>query len=428
MKCWPPLLLLLLTPTWCEDAPSPFLAPQPPFAPLAFPFPHTWNLSRSTIILTGNSSGWTDAMAARYGVVAFDWANAKPVWLEKNRSDSKNEESLLEQAKRVKALESGTRVFVYRNAMQAMQWQESQRAVMYDDRYSGFFLRCRSGEIWHRGGDDKIGSCGAGVKPQAEGDIFFWDFRNASAAAYFMDVVVAGPRGTGSDFVDGVYIDDPGPSTAKHVMEEYTKTISAAAHGAGMRETELGELAQATYHMMKLLRERLHAAGTGVWFNSVDFANPLFEAGYDKTCVAGYGLCGWWMAPQAGSSCIDFYRARCGKLDSLPLGVTMDPMGRPPWNAPWNFTREGKWRFAIATFLLFRGKHAYLVTSSCQQTGHVPLLWDEALELDVGVPLGPCREREGQFMRTWSKGTVSLSCQDLSVTLDFAGRAAQVIV
>jgi len=57
------------------------------------------------------------------------------------------EAALIEQARRVKAERSGTRVYVYRNAMQALQWLESERAVMYNHEYSGFFLRCSTGAV-----------------------------------------------------------------------------------------------------------------------------------------------------------------------------------------------------------------------------------------------------------------------------------------
>ena len=51
---------------------EPFSAPQPPYPPLDPPFDATWDLARSTIIHTGNGSGFTDGVAAaKYGVISF---------------------------------------------------------------------------------------------------------------------------------------------------------------------------------------------------------------------------------------------------------------------------------------------------------------------------------------------------------------------
>ena len=70
---------------------------------MAPPFPPEWRLNASTIILTGNISGWTDtAAAAKYGIVGFDWNNAKPTWKKPDANDSTCEATLLEQARRVR--------------------------------------------------------------------------------------------------------------------------------------------------------------------------------------------------------------------------------------------------------------------------------------------------------------------------------------
>ena len=51
---------------------EPFSAPQPPYPPLDPPFDATWDLARSTIIHTGNGSGFTDGnSASKYGVISF---------------------------------------------------------------------------------------------------------------------------------------------------------------------------------------------------------------------------------------------------------------------------------------------------------------------------------------------------------------------
>ena len=57
--------------------------------------------------------------------------------------------------------------------MYALQWLESQRAVMYDPAYVGFFLRSyKTGAIYNA---------------QAhEGDQYLWNFTNASTCEYLL--------------------------------------------------------------------------------------------------------------------------------------------------------------------------------------------------------------------------------------------------
>jgi hypothetical protein len=201
-----------------------FSAPQPPYPPLASPFEPTWELARSTIIHTGNGSGFTDGTAAsKYGIASFDWGNNKQSWCQPNCSATFNEASLVEQARQVKAASNQTKVYVYRAANIAQPWQESQRAVMHDPAFAGFFLRCADGSIWHRGASAKSGSCG-GVNLTESGKLcdysgahtFLWNYSNKSAAEYFINTVCMGPLGTGNELVDGIYmVSDVGKYTAQ---------------------------------------------------------------------------------------------------------------------------------------------------------------------------------------------------------------------
>ena len=206
-------------------APPPAPLAVPAYPPLAPPFPPTWRLNESTIIHTSNLSGWTDTVAAaKYGVVSFDWNNAKAIWLKPNRSESTCEETLVEQARRVKAARPSARVLVYRNAMFALQWLKSERAVMYDPQYAGFFLHDRSGKIINGPAglllplllsaslclSFSLSLCFSvslslclsvsltRLSRTAEGDQFLWNYSNASAAAYKVDVVIGGAGGVGA--------------------------------------------------------------------------------------------------------------------------------------------------------------------------------------------------------------------------------------
>ena len=90
--------------------------PTPPLPPTNPPWPPVWSLGRSTLTMACNSSGWSDPELARgWGVVSYDWSNAKAQWSAQKPMDC--EERLHTQAQMaVDADGTGDlRVFVYRN-------------------------------------------------------------------------------------------------------------------------------------------------------------------------------------------------------------------------------------------------------------------------------------------------------------------------
>ena len=98
----------------------------------------TWDLARSTAIQPCNDTGWYDPQfASKWGLVSFDWSNAKADWLAVTPHDC--EERLVEQCKKIKTINPNVKCFVYRNTELALQWLSSQRAVM-DEAHAGWFL------------------------------------------------------------------------------------------------------------------------------------------------------------------------------------------------------------------------------------------------------------------------------------------------
>ena len=85
------------------------------------PWPATYNLSRSTFLMPCNYTGFFHPeAAAAYGIVDFDWSNAKAEWTKQHPMDC--EERLVEQAKLIKAVNRDTKVFIYRNLVKALPW------------------------------------------------------------------------------------------------------------------------------------------------------------------------------------------------------------------------------------------------------------------------------------------------------------------
>lgn len=121
----------------CVDG---YLPPQNP------PWPPTYKMSESLITMQCNSSGFSSpSRGAQFGIVSYDWSNAKAQWAATKPMDC--EERLVEQAVRSKT--AGVKhVFVYRNLVKALPWFSSVREKLLDPAYSGFFLPFASS---HRG-------------------------------------------------------------------------------------------------------------------------------------------------------------------------------------------------------------------------------------------------------------------------------------
>ena len=328
----------------------------------------------------------------------------------------------------MKAAKTGTRVLVYRQALWALSWMESVRAVMYDPAFAGYFLRYKSGAVWiepPRVSDNERQQNPALLPlcTQAAGECAMWDWRNQSARRYFQDVVVGGSRGTGSDLVDGVFLDDPGPGSLAEPMFEYINGVRRGADAVGMTDSELEALSQATFTMITELRAKVAAQGKMVWLNGQPSSGPFLPISDSNCSTFSISLtCGWWEAPVPGPTCEQFYRTRC----SQPSYATVDLGVMTPTNETACHSM-GCYQLAIASLLLLRQDRAWFITSVWQQTSNTSsragvtpstLIWTPDLDRDVGKPLGNCIENSpGRFSRDWSSGTVVIDCSNLTVVL-----------
>ena len=193
----------------------------------------TYEMARSTIMMPCNSSGYYDAIvASRYGVVDFDWSNGKARWANVRPMDC--EERLVEQAKHVKALNKGTRVWVYRNLVKALPWYSSVREKLCDPNYAGWFLKfdpkvpkphvpkCdnnydppKCSEFYHDQeqtpghphGDGNCVQfpCDCGCVPCGE---YLWDHRNQSPRKWLVEVHLTGDTALDNPNIDGIFTDD----------------------------------------------------------------------------------------------------------------------------------------------------------------------------------------------------------------------------
>eukprot|EP00035_Acanthoeca_spectabilis_P015689 m.315705 g.315705 ORF g.315705 m.315705 type:complete len:244 (+) comp16413_c0_seq35:2843-3574(+) len=122
------------------------LAPAPPSPappkPNAAKWTPTYNMSESTVVMPCNYTGLYDYNAypelAKFGLVDYDWANAKSTWA--NQSPMDCDGMLVEQAARNKAQNPSAKVFVYRNIVKALPWYTEVRTLLQNQSYWGWFI------------------------------------------------------------------------------------------------------------------------------------------------------------------------------------------------------------------------------------------------------------------------------------------------
>lgn len=103
------------------------------------PWPPTYTMYESLITMQCNHSGWSSAArGAEFGIVSYDWSNAKALWAAAKPMNC--EELLLQQATTTKSA-GAKHVFVYRNIVKALPWFTTVREKLDDPDYAGFFLK-----------------------------------------------------------------------------------------------------------------------------------------------------------------------------------------------------------------------------------------------------------------------------------------------
>jgi len=210
--------------------------PSPPPAPPTpmMPWSATYNLSRSTTTFPdGNHSGPDNAVRvaveARYGLVAFGWETDVCDTSQPPPSGSVargactyagTEDALDAAAARLKAINPDVKVVLYRNTELGLSIYKDQCEKMFDAAFSGFYLKNASGLVINDHTafpGDGVGRCPGSTQEQRGMDQYFTDFRNATAAAWFVDTVVG--RVARSPHTDGVWF-----GASPH-------SLSAASHG-----------------------------------------------------------------------------------------------------------------------------------------------------------------------------------------------------
>lgn len=301
-----------------------------------------------------------------WGLISLDWSVASAVWYKGNRSNTTCEETSRTGCAMLKAAGKAHRCFIYHNMELALQWLESQREVMYDQSYAGFFLHEKgdpSGPIYN--------------EPISFGDQFFWDYRNQSVREYFVSATLAS---ISDPAVDGTFSDDVDGVPAEHPN---------APANTGLSPQDLADLRYATQEASMELISATTLASKYNW--------QAFGAGDGVPGGVSKGNCATWV------------RARCtAAFQGSSLIMGMD-------NSPANANQT------VAGFLVVRPAYAYLGWGWESDDG----MWNDLFYLQAGEPMagppGLCTETSpGVFSRQWTQGVVTLDCNAWAASLPFS--------
>lgn len=409
------------------------------------PWPATWKMNESTIMMPCNYSGLFDPhLAGQFGVVDFDWSNGKQLWANAKPMDCA--ERLVTQAAEVKAVSPHTKVFVYRNIVKALPWYTGVREKLSDPRYAGWFLRfkeykgpssnlsyhvpaCTGAKCSgfyhdqdqtpeHPHGDGSCVDdcdCGDGI-PCGE---YLFDHRNASLRKWLLQDFIGGPEGIQNPNVDGFYLDDGWSSTPEQIEPWMPKDgfCSTCEPGTPPEDCFGGPTEEEVHCVqdMGLSRQDVADITTG-WKHTMELA---------QAAIVKAGGFNWQLFKTVGtpanSTCAAEMRTYC-QPDAPILGQAVY-FGFTDAKAS-SMTPEG-FALDVASFLLVRGPYAWLGYgwSGCTSAGnsgpnYVKYGLPASTQRDYGVPVGTCKEvKPGVFTREY-KAESSTGVQSTMVSLD----------
>lgn len=333
----------------------------------------TWSLNESTVIETGHTVSFFEPTHS-YGLISLDWSVARGTWFTGNVSNSTCEATLAENCRRLKQAGKAVRCSVYRNSELALEWLESERAIMADPRNKDLFLQYLPGNPSGTPAGTLF------VVPNQFGAQYFFNFTLLRTQQVFLDALLS--VSAAADSVDAFFLDDVDGFPAEH------PTAPAAL---GMDAAAVAALRFATQSVGAAAIAALTLAGKYTWqaFGSRDTSAPH--------AAAARGFVG--VTP---ATCAAFMRAFCApSYQGRPMLMHMD-------DAHANQT--------VAAFLITRPPFAYV--GYAWESGDAN--FSSLFYLDVGEPTGLCAEGpQGVFQRTWTLGVPRLDCNSFVAELPF---------
>jgi hypothetical protein len=395
----------------------------------------TYMMNISTIIMPCNNSGFTDPASTKgWGVVDFDWSNAKAIWAkEKPMND---EELLFQQVQMTTSATKDATVWVYRCSVYAYPWYTSVRTILDDPAYSDWFVKFKKDGPWnqpkcdnnysppkcsdyfhmqeqspgfpHGDGNCAAPACDCGVMPCG---FYLWNHSSTTVVKgqtfqdWFIHTYMFNEVGS-SDLVSGFFWDDVWPGAGGHfgdsndnIPQDTGMTPTDLTQITASWETNMAALTKITLGKGKFSWQMLWTGGDANGRGNT-CPGPLVT---QQDCAANLrSLCTKTSPAQTRTMMYSFFPGHCHNCgDTKPVD--------PP-----------QLKEDLANFLLVRGPYAYL--------GHGWLgcshdyVFPPELNLDYGEPTGLCEEtapNSGVFTRDWTKAKVEMDCKSYTPTITF---------
>lgn len=416
----------------------------------------TYNMSESTVVMPCNYTGLYDYDAypqlAKFGLVDYDWSNAKKAWVDQSPMDCDG--MLVKQAARNKAKNPTAKVFVYRNIVKALPWYTEVRALLQDQSTWGFFIpyaHCRTAtgdyvcknnvtgaidataNLYHdeeqtpgwtgggNGGPDGVchgdtkgnnvsgptqsGACDCGDGVSC-GEYLFNHLNGTKLTSWFTEEYIGGATyGLGNANVDGFYLDDnwgrPSPSE-----EAFPCSPRGTGKGrcVGYTKEDLAAMQKAWASNMEAVQTAIVAHKGFDWQNFHSIRTPQ------------QGQCAGWI------------RSQCKSDSEVQTNAMQYGIGYQ-YNHDFSNGTLTQFDMDLGVFLATRGPYSWLgygwMGCGCgwEHGGKMPCdiyQRPQALDLDYGVPAGLCKETAaGVFEREWSTSTVTVDCNSYTSEVHF---------
>ena len=402
-----------------------------------------WSMPLSTIVMPCNDSGYHSVdEASAYGLVSYDWSNAKQLWCNSQPMD--DGERLVAQAEMVRKASNTTRIGVYRNSIKALNWFTEVREKLDDPAFAGWFIKFKDYQgpasnhsyapavpactfekcsgFYHdqeqspahpHGDGSCIEECDCGKNPCGE---YIFDHRNASFADWFVNEYIVSNSTILHPAITELYLDDRMETFG--VSEEDGHFWNDTGLGPPNSPIMKALTAAFTQNMERLYDHIVEVGG---------FAWQMFQAGPYQLMPTYF--------PNATvnptklydtTACMKLLRERYCVENGTHMNQALVYTGNSKWSSQ-NITGPTQAEQYLSTFLLTRGPFAWIgydwknCMSGCNanhdwpagpcRSYPRPAQWDE----DYGAPVAEhCTETipnsSANFARQWTKASVEWNC------------------
>lgn len=389
------------------------------------PWPQTWTLNASTIIMACNYTGDLDPSAtANFSIVDIDWSSGKAQWAQERPMQA--DASLVRQALAVADAVPGRRVFTYRNAIAAIPWFTDVTKKLIDPAYAPWFVPFGpptvNGTTWHVSPCDHnynpplcstlyhgivntptypglcaAPACDCGGVPCGP---YIFDFRAANTTIngqtfvdWYINDYFFGATALGHPRISGLYVDDYWSDAGPTEQDPH------AVEDMGLSAADVANMTTAYRWVLAQAGEAVASRGKWTWSEFLN--NDPFQA------ING-GCPQPWVKQ---TTCAVDLRQMCNA--TAPAQTRTLLYGFTPGCPSLDPAHLASPEHDIANFQLVRGPYAFLGSGWQQCSPTLTYEYPVELNADFGEPAGICEESpvgSGIFVREFSRATVQMDC------------------